>query len=136
MNVLVDTSVWSFALRKARHSKDELFVIKKLEELILEYRVQIIGPIRQELLSGIASNSSFLILKKKLEAFKDLEIEPADYERAAEMFNVCRSKGILGSHTDFLICAVAERDHLSIYTLDNDFRQYAKYLPILLYQPD
>ncbi|MCL2335866.1 MAG: hypothetical protein FWC60_00420 [Firmicutes bacterium] len=37
------------------------------------------------------------------------------------------------SHTDFLICAVAHNNGLPIFTIDNDFRHYATYLPICFY---
>lgn len=133
MNVLIDTPIWSLAFRKNHHTQEEQSIILKLKELILEYRVEIIGPIRQEILSGIPSHTSFLRLQQKMEAFKNLEIINTDYTRAAEMYNTCRSKGIQGSHIDYLICAVSERYHLSIFTLDHDFQRYAKHLPILLF---
>lgn len=53
MNVLVDTSVWSLALRRARRIDDAL--PRELAELIQEGRVIMIAPVRQELLSGIKS---------------------------------------------------------------------------------
>ena len=133
MNVLIDTSVWSIALRKNKRSQQDILMIEKLTELIHEGRAQIIGPIRQELLSGIDSLQNFEKLNEKLNAFADIEIITEDYVRAAEMYNLCRRKGIQGSHIDFLICAVAEKHHLSIFTLDNDFTNYLKHVPIRLY---
>lgn len=133
MNVLVDTTIWSLAFRKNNHSINESHIIEKLKELISEYRVRIIGPIRQEILSGISVKSSFSSLQEKLEFFEDLEIYTSDYIRAAEMYNICRQKGVQGSHIDYLICAVSERNHLSIFTLDGDFSFYAKHIPILIY---
>ena len=53
MNVIVDTSVWSLALR---HDKQEFSSpLKKLHHMIHDHRVQMIGPIRQEILSGICN---------------------------------------------------------------------------------
>ena len=49
MKVLVDTSIWSLSLR--RDSKQNQEYKAELSELIKEVRVQIIGPIRQEILS-------------------------------------------------------------------------------------
>lgn len=131
MNVLVDTSVWSLALRRAKRV-DEAGA-KELAELIGEGRVVMIGPIRQELLSGIKARSQFELLRDHLRAFSDLTLESADYERAAEAFNRCRERGIQGSNTDFLICAVALRRELAVYTTDNDFIQYAKVLRLKLH---
>jgi hypothetical protein len=98
-------------------------------------RAQLIGPIRQELLSGIADLVQFQKLRRDLQSFEDLTVESGDYERAAEFFNICRSQGVQGAHTDFLICAVAERYAIPIFTTDKDFSVYANHLAISLYEP-
>ena len=136
MSVLVDTPIWSLALRKQKRALgEESSAIQALKELIEESRTKMIGPIRQEILSGISSPTAFSLLKDKLEAWEDIPIVSADYIQAAEMFNLCRRKGVQGSHVDFLICAVAERCNLEIFTLDGDFLHYAKHLAIKLYTP-
>jgi predicted nucleic acid-binding protein len=137
MNVLVDTTIWSLALRRARRPSNELEEARSIElaELIREGRAIIIGPIRQELLSGVVEARPFELLRQKLAAFPDLPIVSLDYETAAQFYNRCRSKGIQGSHVDFLICAVAWRGQLPIFTSDGDFTQYAKVLPVGLHQP-
>jgi predicted nucleic acid-binding protein len=89
-----------------------------------------IGPVRQELLSGIFDKKVFEDLKSKLQSFDDLPICTKDYETAAEYFNTCRKNGVQGSHTDFLICALACNNDLLVFTTDQDFRHYAKHLPI------
>ena len=96
-------------------------------------RVEIIGPIRQELLSGISKQSKYDSLRYRLNAFIDLELTTKDYELAAEFFNTSRSKSIQGSHIDFLICAAAAGNELALLTLDKDFMRYATYLPITLF---
>lgn len=134
MSILVDTPIWSLAFRKNKTSNvSEIEIVNKLAELIEQSMIRIIGPIRQEILSGISSTAAFALLKEKLEAWDDVVIDSSDYVRAAEMYNICRSKGIQGSHVDFLICAVAEKQGLSIYTLDRDFLLYAKHIPIKLF---
>jgi predicted nucleic acid-binding protein len=133
MKVLVDTSVWSLALRKKTLSKKEEKVVTELKELIYELRVVIIGPIRQELLSGISDNKKFKNLKEKLESFEDLPVTQEDYEKAAEISNICRKKGTQGSHTDFLICAVALNNNISIFTTDKDFSNYKNHVKIELH---
>jgi hypothetical protein len=107
MKVIVDTCVWSLALRR-NIAPDEVYV-DELSELVRELRVQIIGPIRQEILSGIRNDEHFIKLRDKLRAFPDIEVTMEDYERGAEFFNLCRSSGIQGSNTDFLICAISFR---------------------------
>ena len=133
MKVLVDTSVWSLALR--RKNVVASAAAEELQALIRDNRVQIIGPVRQELLSGIRHSRQFNSLRKHLESFPDLAILTADYVTAARFSNLCRANGVQGSNTDFLICGVAARKRLPIFTLDNDFALFAKHLPILLYQP-
>ena len=132
MKVLVDTSVWSFALRRKEQSE----IAKKLAELIMESMVIIIGPVRQELLSGISDKEVFDSLKSHLQSFDDLPITTRDYETAAEYYNICRKNGVQGSHIDFLICAVACNNDLLIFTTDHDFQHYAKSLPIRFLKPD
>ena len=132
MNVLVDTSVWSLALRR-RRTRTEPETIE-LAELIREGRVAFLGAIRQELLSGISDERQFVVLRDHLRAFPDLALEPADHEEAATFFNRCRARGIQGSNTDFLICATAARRKLGILTTDADFRHFAKVLPIHLHE--
>ncbi len=133
MNVLVDTSVWSLALRRAKRVNDT--TSKELAELIKEGRAMLLGAVRQELLSGIKVRSQFDLLREHLRAFPDLVLEPADYEEAAAAFNQCRERGIQGANTDFLICSVAARRELAIYTTDKDFHRYAKVLKFELHEP-
>ena len=132
MRILVDTCVWSEALRRTTGEVSD--VSRELHGLILEHRVEIIGPIRQELLSGLREDTQFERLEKHLEAFPDITLEAADHITAAKFFNKCRAKGIQGSNTDFLICAVAVRRELAIYTTDKDFQQFIKYLQIVLHE--
>ena len=133
MEVLVGTSIWSLALRHNNRKAVDNTLVSRFVELINETRVRIIGPIRQELLSGIKEELQFQKLKSHLSPFEDLPIISKNYERAAEMHNQCRRKGINGSHVDFLICSVAEYYHLVIFTNDKDFVYYARHLPITLY---
>ena len=131
MRVLVDTSVWSLALRRSQPANDQW--VSELAELIDEQRVVMIGPIRQELLSGIRNPLQFTTLREHLRAFPDLQLSPADYEQAAEFFNLCRSQGVQGSNTDFLLCAVAVNHNLAILTSDQYSQRFAEHLPIVLH---
>jgi predicted nucleic acid-binding protein len=131
LKILVDTCIWSLAL--SRTNDNTIETVQILKNLILEQKVQMIGPIRQELLSGIKSEKQFNTLKSYLSAFPDLPVKTQDYELAAEYFNVNRENGIQGSNTDFLICALSHNYEMPIFTKDKDFKQYAKYCPILIY---
>lgn len=130
MKVLVDTSVWSLALRRkaAIHPSTT-----ELENLILDGRACIIGPVRQELLSGVRVDAQFELLKEKLRAFPDIQLQAEDHEEAARFFNTCRTHGVQGSNTDFLICAVAVRRAMPIFTTDQDFERFSHYIPLSLF---
>ena len=133
MNVLVDTSVWSLALRRRRLT--EAPETSEHAELVREGRVSLLGHVRQELLSGITDEKQYTVLRDHLRAFPDVDLDPGDYEEAATFFNRCRARGVQGSNTDFLLCAAAARRQLSILTTDADFLHFAKLLPIRLHAP-
>ncbi|MBD2493105.1 PIN domain-containing protein [Nostoc sp. FACHB-280] len=135
MSVIVDTSVWSLALRR-RTPPDSSRAIAILQNLITDDQVAMLGAIRQEILSGIRNFEQFTRLRDYLRALRDLELIAEDYELAAEFFNTCRSNGIQGSNTDFLICAVAHRRSYSILTTDNDFYTFRTHIPIILLPVD
>lgn len=130
MMVLVDTCVWSLALRRRESSPSP--ATDKLAQLIRDGRAALIGAIRQEILSGIREPAHFDRLRDKLRAFPDQSLHSSDYERAAEMLNLCRRNGIQGSNTDFLICAHAETHEMPILTVDKDFTAFSALLPIKL----
>lgn len=137
MTVLVDTPIWSLALRRksADLSAREKSLTLALAELIREGRAQLIGMVRQELLSGIREPEKFDKLRNYLRAFDDIRLDAADYEEAAQFNNRCRSRRIAGSPIDFLVCAVASRRRWQIFTTDSDFDRYQKVLGLELYRP-
>lgn len=137
MKVLVDTSVWSLALRRmeGRLNAREQVLRAELAELIREGRAEMIGPIRQELLSGIRTTVQYEQLRSDLRAFRDTPLVVEDYEEAAHASNRCRAERISGSAVDFLICAVAMRRAWHVFTVDADFAHYAQHLPMELHQP-
>jgi len=132
LKVVVDTPVWSYALRSKREGY-ELYV-EELETLISDQRVLMLGPVKQEVLSGYSDRAKFDKLKNKLKYFDNTQIIDDDYVQAAVFANTCRSKGVQGSHTDFLICAVAFRLKSEIFTTDNDFSYYERHIPIQLFK--
>lgn len=132
MKALVDTSIRSLALRR-RRADAAIAIRTELASVIEDGRAVMIGPIRQELLSGIKEPAHFERLREHLRAFPDVEVTAGDYEEAAAFFNRCRARGVQGSNTDFLICAVAVRGDFAIFTADRDFERFATILPIRLH---
>jgi predicted nucleic acid-binding protein len=121
MKTLVDTCVWSLFLRrsgKAALNPEERNVVTLLAEATRDGRVAIIGPIRQEILSGIRDKSQFSKTEQILEPFPDEELTTADYVEAARLFNICRDRGVECGVVDILICAAAVRRGFDILTND------------------
>ena len=137
MNVLVDTSVWSLALRRKSQSlaTNEKLLVQELSETIREGRARIIGLVRQELLSGIKTAEQYETLRLYLRAFHDEVVTTSDHEDAAKAGNRCRAKGIVVSIVDILLCAVAMKREWAVFTTDPDFLSYAKVLPLTLHTP-
>jgi predicted nucleic acid-binding protein len=135
MSVLVDTSVWSLALRRKKQDlgADEQRLVAALNGLIVRARVHMIGPVRQELLSGISEPAAYERLRNHLRAFPDFVLDTFDFELAAELSNRCRKAGLQGSHTDFLLCAVAERHSMEVFSADKDFAGFARVLSVRLF---
>ena len=131
MNILVDTSVWSLALRRRKQGVASPLVAR-LAELIQDGRAVLIGAVRQELLAGVRSEDQFQRLRNHLSAFPDVALDTEDYEVAASFSNLCRASGVQGSSVDFLICAVSIRRELGLFTTDKDFDHYARLIPLKL----
>jgi|SRR5215831_3338145 len=137
MNVLIDTSVFSLALRRKNESlsTNERLLVAELSELIREGRVRMIGLIRQELLSGIKATEQYEKLRVHLLSFPDEVVETSDYEEAAKAGNRCRAKGVAVSIVDMLLCVATIKRQWAIFTTDPDFSNYARVLPLLIHAP-
>jgi predicted nucleic acid-binding protein len=135
MNVLVDTSVWSLAFRRKPEDLNavEQTLVQELRQLVQEDRAQLLGLVRQEVLSGIKNHHQFEKLRQVLRPFPDEPLDIEDYERAADASNRCRAKGIAMSAVDALLCAVALHKDLLIFTTDPDFKHYSRVLPLKLH---
>jgi predicted nucleic acid-binding protein len=121
LKVIVDTCVWSLSLRRrdeTRMNAQEQQMVARLSDAIKDRLATIIGPVRQEILSGIRDQVQFSKTEALLDPFLDEEVATADYVNAARLFNACRSRGVECGATDILICAVAGRRQWDILTYD------------------
>jgi predicted nucleic acid-binding protein len=136
MMVLVDTPIWSLALRRTplKLSAAERSLVAKWRRLVERGDVALLGMVRQEILSGVRDAETFAKLRDHLSAFHDVGLVQQDHERAAQHFNQCRKNGVAASHTDMLITSIAVGHRVPIFTVDGDFAHYAKVLPIKLYR--
>ena len=134
--IIVDTSAWSVLLRRSSESLSEtqVRIRNEVAQLVREGRSALLGPVRQELLTGIRHREQFLRLRAQLRLHDDVGISGEDYEHAAELSNRCRTAGVQGSSVDFLICAVAIAHDWPIFSTDADFIRYQRVLPLKLHQ--
>lgn len=134
--VLIDTSVWSLALRRPKDKLNaiELRTVTAAQRLFADDDAALLGLVRQELLSGIRDEKRYETLRLLLRDWEDEPISIVDHENAAACWNQCAAAGIAASTVDLLICAVAIRRLMPIFTTDPDFNRYAKVLPIRFYQ--
>jgi predicted nucleic acid-binding protein len=137
MMVVVDTPVWSLALRRKASDliASERQLVQMLQQLVDEGRVQLLGSVRQELLSGLREEAQFRRLQNYLRDFPDIALAVEDYEEAARASNQCRQAGIASSPVDMLICAVAQRRSWQIFSTDRDFAHYSRVLSIPFFSP-
>jgi predicted nucleic acid-binding protein len=137
MRILVDTPVWSLALRRktADVAQGERRSVKLLHEIVEEGRAELLGPVRQELLSGLREEAQFRRLRDYLRDFPDTALAEEDYEEAARASNECRKAGIATTPVDMLICVVGLHQGWQVFTTDRDFSHYARVLPIQFFFP-
>ena len=135
--ILIDTPVWSLALRRQLEnlSPQELRLKKLWYEIVDEGRAQLLGSVRQELLSGLREEAQFYRLRDYLRDFPDTPVSTEDHEDAARASNRCRSAGVATSPVDMLLCALSLRHNWEIFTTDRDFIQYGRVVPLRMFTP-
>ena len=120
MRVLVDTSVWSLALRKggpADHAS-----VERLTALLQGGEdVFVLGIILQEVLQGFRSERTADRLNRRLEPFELLPLERRHYVAAARLRRRCTSRGITPSTIDSMIASAAIAHRCRLLTADENF---------------
>jgi predicted nucleic acid-binding protein len=137
MVVIVDTPIWSLALRRRTTdiSTAEKKLVSHFYHLVEETQVRLLGATRQEILSGIREENQFEKICEYLRAFDNVRLTVEDYEEAAWMSNRCKRSGIAASSTDMLICAVSHLRQWQIFSTDRDFVHYRRVLDFQLLSP-
>jgi hypothetical protein len=129
VKVIVDTSVWSLALRRDDPVRGR--EVELLQELIGGRDVVCLtGTILQETLQGFRSDERFKRLVRSLAPFPLVRLARADYVFAAEIRTICRSAGLQVGTMDAQIAAAAIRHHCSLLTTDRDFHRIAAHFPL------
>ena len=129
MNVFVDTSVWSLALRR-----DAPPNIKEIRILTRCFERQDVlfstGIIVQELLQGFQGPKQ---RERLIERFSGLSLivpDLSDHIEAASIQTICRRKGIQIGTIDALLAQLAIGHDLEFLTTDRDFTLIGRHFPL------
>ncbi|MDA8324859.1 MAG: PIN domain nuclease [Nitrospiraceae bacterium] len=121
--VLIDTSAWVFALQKNFHP----LVKKRIEEILTESEVAIIGVIELELLGGARTEKEYDRLKSRLDALSYIETTRELWDSASRLSFTLKQRGITVPHTDILISASALKEKALLLHADAHFDAIAKH---------
>lgn len=132
MSLLVDTSVWSLALRRdARTKLPEVDALRAA--LVGADQVFTTGLILQELLQGFAEPRAHGQLIERLATLAFLMPDREDHIEAAEVRNQCRRRGVQVGTIDALLIQLCRRHDLTLLTTDKDFQGAAKHVGFRLW---
>jgi predicted nucleic acid-binding protein len=125
VRILVDTSVWSLALRKAGPADHP--AVRRLTSLLEDGAdVVLTGIILQEVLQAFRSESAFRRMARYLEPFPLLPMGWDDLVAAARLHRRCAANGVTATTVDCQIATAAIRNDCALLTADEDFRRIAR----------
>jgi predicted nucleic acid-binding protein len=122
VNLFVDTSVWSLALRRDQ-PPNEPAVIRLREALDGGEAVLSSGLVLQELLQGFSGPRARAAIIERFAALPLLTPDREDHVAAAEIRNACRRAGVQAGTIDALLARLCSRHDLTMLTTDRDFER-------------
>jgi predicted nucleic acid-binding protein len=133
VTLLVDTSVWSLALRRdARAAGAEVKALRAA--LAGNQSVVTTGLILQELLQGFSGPRARREIIEKFSALPLIPPDRQDHIEAAELRNRCRRAGVQVGTIDALLIQLCVRHDLIMLTTDRDFTSAAKHCDFHVWQ--
>jgi predicted nucleic acid-binding protein len=134
VTLLVDTSVWSLALRRdASTSQPEVHQLK--DALMGADVVVTTGLVLQELLQGFSGPKSRAQIIERFASLPLLQPDREDYVAAAEVRNTCRRARIQIGTIDALLAQLCIRHDLTLLSTDNDFKLAAPHCKLRVWAP-
>jgi predicted nucleic acid-binding protein len=133
MSLLVDTSVWSLALRRdAAPDVPEVAALR--QRLGAGELVVTTGLVLQELLQGFSGPRSRGQIIERFTALPLVASDRSDHIEAAEIRNRCRRGGLQVGTIDALLAQLCIRHRLTLLTTDRDFAHIAGRFPLQLWR--
>lgn len=134
MNIFVDTSVWSLALRRdAPPDQPQVAFLRRALET--GESVFTTGLVLQELLQGFRRPKMLDAILTRFALLPFLVAQREDHVRAAELHIACRRRGIQVGTIDALLAQLCLRDGLIMLSTDLDFRRIARVRPLAIWEP-
>jgi predicted nucleic acid-binding protein len=134
MNLFVDTSVWSLALR--RDDDNSAPEVERLREALRSQEsIVTTGLVLQELLQGFRGPKARSAIVERFAALPMLIPERDDHVAAAEVRNTCRRKGIQIGTIDALLIQLCCRHDLTMLATDQDYDHAARHVPLKRWRP-
>jgi predicted nucleic acid-binding protein len=134
MTLMVDTSVWSLALRRDAGASEPAVQVLK-DALAGSDPVATTGLILQELLQGFSGPKGASQIVERFAALPFLPPDREDHVAAAELRNKCRRAGVQIGTIDALIAQLCIRHDLMLLSTDNDFKLAALHCSLRVWQP-
>lgn len=134
MSLLVDTSVWSLALRRDTPpdtSSLQAAVSALRDALQRGDTIVTTGLILQELLQGVVQPRSRERIADQFSALPCLMPDRDDHAQAALLHTRCRQRGLQVGTIDALIAQLCIRHQLMLLTTDRDFAAISRLEPKL-----
>jgi predicted nucleic acid-binding protein len=127
VSLLVDTSVWSLALRRdAEQSEPEVMTLRAA--LLGADQVFTTGLVLQELLQGFSGPKARDRLVERFAALAFVQPDRQDHIKAAEVRNACRRRGVQVGTIDALLIQLCLRHDLTLLSTDQDFQAAGKHV--------
>jgi predicted nucleic acid-binding protein len=134
VTLLVDTSVWSLALR--RDGPTAAPEVQALSDALLGADIVVTtGLVLQELLQGFLGPKASTQIIERLAALPLLQPDRGDHIAAAELRNTCRRAGVQVGTVDAVLAQLCIRHDLVLLSTDQDFVLAAKHCPLRLWTP-
>lgn len=131
MTVLVDTSVWSLALRRDRPANSP--AVAGLRAALESDLVVTTGLIVQELLQGFLPERTQSEIRRRFRALPAVQPTRDDHIAAAELRNSCRRAGVQLGTIDALIAQLCITDDLELLSTDRDFEHASHHCGLRLW---
>ena len=132
MTLLVDTSVWSLALRRDG-TVEAKEVIALREALDGADSVVTTGLVLQELLQGFSGPKAKQAIIERFGALPLIQPDRQDHVAAAEVRNACRRGGVQIGTIDALLVQLCGRYEMTLLSSDKDFANAARHVPFRLW---